>query len=487
MTTHLRSRPAIGLALALALLAAACGSRLTEDERAQLMTSGGGARTPGAAGVGGPATGLGDDGFEVGDDGAALDPGARVDAGAPEGGGADPGAAGGEGGGDPGAGGEGGAAPAACRPEEGGGPGVSMEEIRFGNVSTLSGPIPNFGRTGVNGVRAYFNMVNAEGGVCGRRLTLVGADDRLQAAANRAEHEKLSNQVLGFVGSTTVTDDGGTPIIDGNGIPDVSLAISDARIRSQHNFSPNPIDLSPGAGNGAGKMFAWMRETYGVGRAAIIWPAQASARGRALEYETDFTNAGIETIHKFEVAITETNFTSQVNTMANSNIDIVVTALEVNGMARLAQEFGQRRYFPEVPFYGAQAYGRTFLQLAGASAEGTRIGIAYAIPEDAPNNPAIARFNDWYARTNPGADVDFFAIMGWIAADMLVTGLRDAGPAPTRESLQAALQQHLADYDGGGIVGSIDAVNKKSARCYAVIEVRDGGWRRVHPAQGFQC
>lgn len=493
MNTHRRRRSTAAACLALLLLAAACGSRLSEQERAEALRTGTG------LGVAQPGAGLGPTGEDELEQDLGVDPVAGPDGVGATTGGTGPGAGptGGDattGGADGGTGATGGGATGgtgggeqACRPQPGGGPGVSMDEIRFGNVSTLSGPIPEFGRTGVNGVRAYFNMINAQGGVCGRRLTLMGGDDRLQAAANRSEHEKLADQVLAFVGNTTVTDDGGTPIIEAHGIPDVSLAISDARIRSPYNFSPHPIDLSPGAGNGAGRLFDWMREQYGVGRAAIVWPAQASARARAHAYRIDFAQAGIEVIHEFEVAITETNFTSQVNTMANSNIDIVVTTLEVNGMARLAKAFQQRRYLPEVPFYGAQAYGRRFLELAGAAAEGTRIGVAYAIPEDAPHNPAIARFNEWYARTNPGADVDFFAIIGWIAADMLVTGLRDAGPAPTRESLLAGLRAHLADYDGGGLIGNIDAVNKTPARCYSIIEVRDGAWRRLHPAQGFQC
>ena len=66
----------------------------------------------------------------------------------------------------------------------------------------------------MNGVKAYFNMVNNNGGVCGRKLTLVTADDRFQTATNRNETEKLADQVIAFVGNTSVVDDGGAPVID---------------------------------------------------------------------------------------------------------------------------------------------------------------------------------------------------------------------------------------------------------------------------------
>jgi branched-chain amino acid transport system substrate-binding protein len=478
-----RPRAILAILVLLALVTAACGSRLSDEERALALRTGSGVD---ASGVPAPTVEVDDlDDVDVAADG--LPAGPTTAAPAPTGGdGGDASqdaAPADEGGGAPEGGGE---AAGACVPQGEGGPGVSAEEIRLGNVSTISGPVPGFGRTGVNGARAYLNMVNAQGGVCGRQLTLVTADDRLQAAVNRSETEKLADQVLAFVGNTTVVDDGGAPIIDANQIPDVALAIADARISSPYNFSPNPIDLTPGVGNGAHRILAHYKQQHGIETAAIIYPAQASARGRALAYRDDFARAGIEVIHEFEVAITETNFSSQVNAMANSGVDVVITALEVNGMARLANEFEQRGYFPEVPFYGAQAYGRLFLQLAGSAGEGTRIGVAYAIPESADHNPAMAAFNEWYARSNPGQDVDFFAIMGWISADMLVRSIREAGPAPDRANVLARLQT-LTDYDGDGLVGSIDPANKGPARCFATLEVRDGGWVQTFPDRGFSC
>jgi ABC-type branched-subunit amino acid transport system substrate-binding protein len=362
---------------------------------------------------------------------------------------------------------------------------VSQGEVKVGNVSTMSGPVPGFGQTGVAGVRAYFNMVNATGGVCGRKLTLLTGDDRLQAASNRSETEKLSDQVLAFVGNTTVTDDGGTPVIDGKKIPDVSLSISEARIRSAFNFSPNPIDLD-GVGSGVAPVLQHMAKTYGISRAAIIYPEQASAKARALEYRQDFEKAGIEVVEEFSVAVTETNFSSQVNTMKNSDVDIVITALEVNGMARLAQAFDQARWFPKVPFYGAQVYGKKFLELAGSAANGTIVGFSFAIPEDRGSNQAVAKLHEWYTKSNPGLDFDFFAIMGWIAADMFVTALRSTGPNPTRESLHAELSKFTA-YQGGGIVGTINPAQKKPAQCFMVAKVANGSWQREFPGQGFQC
>ena len=376
-------------------------------------------------------------------------------------------------------------APTQCVPSNGGEVGVTKTEVKVGNVSTMSGPVPGFGETGVAAVRAYFNMVNAEGGVCGRKLTLLTGDDRLQAASNRSETEKLASQVIGFTGNTTVVDDGGTPIINEQKIPDASLSISEQRIESPYNYSPQPIDLS-GKSIAASKILAHMHDTYGASRGAIVYPEQASAKARALEYRGAMEKAGIEVVAEYSVAVTETNYSSQVNDMRNNDVDIVITALEVNGMARLAQAFDQARWFPEVPFYGAQVYGQKFLEIAGSAAEGTLVGINYAIPEDRDSNPAIAKMYEWYTKSNPGLDLDFFAIVGWIAADMFVTALKATGPNPTRDSLNAALKG-LGTYDGGGIVGNINPGAKTPAQCFMVATVEGGQWRREFPDSGFQC
>ena len=88
------------------------------------------------------------------------------------------GGGGGGGGGAPAAAGGGGAeagrgARAACSPQHTDAPGVTDTEIKLGNVSTISGPVPNFGATGRAGAKAYLDYVNSQGGVCGRKLTPV--------------------------------------------------------------------------------------------------------------------------------------------------------------------------------------------------------------------------------------------------------------------------------------------------------------------------
>lgn len=466
-----------------AMVLAACGSRLSDEQRAAVLAGGGSDEQ--SIGVGG--------GSSTGDDGSTVTTVAAGDVSVDGGtGGADP-AAGGDagGGGDPAAGGgDPAAGPAASGGSTCGGggasdTGVTAEEIRIGNVSTISGPIPGFGQTGVNAVKAYVNFVNASGGVCGRKLTLVTADDRLQSGTNKSQTDKLAEQVIGFAGGVTVVDDGAAQAINGTNIALTGLAITDAMKREPNNFATVPIDAADG-GNGALPILRYMKEKRGVSRAAIIWPAQASAKAAIDGYRKDLERAGIELVLETEVAVTETNYADDAANIEAAKADILMTTLELSGMARLAKAMEQNGYFPKIPFYGAQAYGRLFLKQAGSAAEPTVLGLAYAILEDAPNNPAVQTFITWYERTNPGADIDFFAIESWVAAAMYVDALRMVDGPPTRDKVLAKLRTFTA-YDAGGMKAPVNPAQKKSAKCFMVAEVEGGKWVRTHPATGFDC
>jgi len=459
------------LLVVLALLAGACGSRLSEEQRALAIAQGsGGGSDGGGGGSGGDGTtdttlAVGEAGAEGGTGGETITQG---------------GTTGGQ------VGGTTGAVAGGCKPGTATSTGVTPTEIKVGNVSQITGLVPGFAQTSVNGVKAYFNMINSQGGVCGRKLSLVTADDRFQSATNRAETEKMAGQTIALVGSLSVVDDGGAPIIDAKQIADVSLATTAPRVKAAFNFSPNPIDPTPNAGNGLGKILEYFKSTAGISKPAIFYQDVATGKNQADSYKVDFDKAGIPVVATYPVAPTATNFNTQANDMKQKGVDFVITVAEVNAMANLAKAFESVGYFPKVPFYGAQVYGQKFLKLAGPAAEGTKVGLIFAIPEEAAANPAVAALATWYAKTAPGADLDFFSVVAWLAADMFVTALKAAGPDPTQAKIVAEVKKFTA-YTGNGLVGTINPAQKKAPQCFNVIEVKGGKWVKTFPAKGFQC
>jgi branched-chain amino acid transport system substrate-binding protein len=76
-------------------------------------------------------------------------------------------------------------------------PGASDTEIKVGNTNPYSGPASAYGLIGKS-INAYFNKVNAEGGVNGRKITFISYDDAYSPPKTVEQARKLveSDEVL---------------------------------------------------------------------------------------------------------------------------------------------------------------------------------------------------------------------------------------------------------------------------------------------------
>jgi ABC-type branched-subunit amino acid transport system substrate-binding protein len=312
----------------------------------------------------------------------------------------------------------------------------------------------------------------------------VQSDDRFQSATNRSETEKLAGQVIAFAGSVTVVDDGGAPVLDQKGVADVSLATTLPREQAKNNFPPNPIDPTPGSGSGQDKALKWFKATYGVQKAAIFYQDVATGVNQSNTYKIDFQKAGIPVVQTYPVPPTATDFRSQALDMKQKGIDFVITVAEINAISNLARAFGQIGWFPKVADYGAQTYGQKLIQLAGKDAENTFASLIFHIPEE--GGPTASIMKTWYGRTAPGADLDFFALMGWVAGEMVTRAIRDAGPDPTQAKVVTALRTYN-NYQSP-YVAPINPAGKKPSSCFEVAQVKGGKWQKILPSGGgFQC
>jgi len=80
-----------------------------------------------------------------------------------------------------------------ARAEKHYGPGVSDTEIKLGQTMPYSGPLSGIGTTGRTEL-AYFAKINAEGGVNGRRITLISLDDGYSPPKTMEQVRKLVEQ-----------------------------------------------------------------------------------------------------------------------------------------------------------------------------------------------------------------------------------------------------------------------------------------------------
>lgn len=467
----MRRRAAIGLLVCL-VLAGACGGRVTQEQ--VLAEAGADGSSFGAAG--GTRAGLGTNG----DEGLGVSDGSDGSVIGGDGGSGGSGTAGGSGSA---------VDPDSTKPEGGNGGatdvGVTADKLVFGNVSTLSGPVPGLFRGALVGAQAWAAMVNSQGGIDGRLIEIKSGDDALDTGRNKNAHKALKDSVLAFVGSFSVTDGGGVSELQNTNIPDIGTPLDPNRFKLPNNFAPGP--LPPGWETGPVKYYL---KTFGpkpMKKTAFFVAAVETARVQGRRERAVIESLGYEIVYTREIQPNEPNYTGDVIQMRNQGVQNFMFEGQVDQIAGLINAMAEQSFRPTLLNPGATAYSDAFVKLTGKNAEGSRIDLTHALFLD-PSNPLpeVQLFRRWMAKVDPNQEVDLFAMYAWASGRMIEKALHDAGPAVTRDKLLAALGT-VTTFDSNGLIAPVNPAGKRPTDCFVVVRLQDGKFVREHPASGFDC
>lgn len=463
-----RPARALALALAVALGVAACGTELSDEERAQFLQSGTGSQE---AAQDGGSTG-GDS--SVGTDGSST---AAATGGAT---GGTAGTAGGTAGGTTGGSTGGASGPAACNAPSTE-VGVTGDKITLGGVFQLSGPVTGFAEQFLNGVRAKLAQVNGAGGVCGRTVEYLSRDDGFDASRNASQTRDLMGKVLAISGSFSTVDNGGATALAGSNVPDVSVAGTADRFNLPNHVSHShfPTTQTPFP------EFDHL-EAQGMKTAVLVYVSLASARGLMNTYETVLATHGIKVVKRIELSPTQFSYDATAREIANSGAEVMYFLHELNAASSMAQALANVPHKLKYPIFSSFSYGQNFLELAGPAAEGTMTVLNFTPFEEAASSAPTREFLKWLQQVAPGANPTYDALNGWTSATLLLESIQNIPGPITRASLLATLKA-VKDFDANGAWAPTRPNEKLSAACNLLMRVKGGKYVREAPAQGFLC
>ena len=363
--------------------------------------------------------------------------------------------------------------------------GITADTIRVGNVATLSGPVPGLFQGAPNGVEAYFEYVNSEGGVGGRKLELVSTDDALNCNENTKKTEELIDDTFALVGSFSVFDNCGAKVLsDNSGMPNVSYTLSAAAAGLENAFSPQPSP--PGFRTGP---FQYYKAELGASKVGILYGQSTSPdviEGQIAAMES----VGLKVVYKRAAATAETDFTSDVVRMRDSGADyLYLGSTNVVNIGRVVGAARQQGWKPKVIDAGPAYDARFFDQVDPKIAEGIHVPLPFAmvLGEDRETTPAVDTFLTWLEKAHPGFKPDLFTLFGWASAQLFVEGLEAAGDDPTRADLLEALAG-IDEFDADGLLPAANVGAKEPPTCWGMAQVRGGKFVRVLPEdKGFAC
>jgi ABC-type branched-subunit amino acid transport system substrate-binding protein len=455
----------IGLVTVAVLLASGCGARWDDDQQAAVAAryAGGGRAADGSEAAGADPTAVADATTTTA---AAGGPTAAAGTQAGSGGG---------GGGPAAAGAKPCAAPSKA-------PGVTDESISVGTVSSLSGPVPGIGASAAAGARSYVAYLNANGGVCGRKIVLREADDGTDNGRYRAVVGELGPKVLGLTGGFGAGDVGGVDVLKQQNLPVVDLPSGQAVADLPNVFDINPKFKDEHAVIGK---YRYLKEN-GANSVAIVYLAIEQSRAEAVSQQHLMEAAGIKVVLKQELPIQTLSFDSTARKVANSKADYLFFIGDTNSNASMARAMADTGYKLKFSEIFTLIYGTSFIERAGGAAEGTVTWLRSLPNEEAGSSPAVALFNEWVGRVAPSSPRDPFAVDSWAASKAFFDAL-SALPGPiTRDALIAQLAK-VGTYDAGGLYGPIQLGPEVTNGCEIAMKVVSGKWKRLAPAKGFLC
>jgi ABC-type branched-subunit amino acid transport system substrate-binding protein len=342
-------------------------------------------------------------------------------------------------------------APTAPEPVAAGSPvrGVTDQEIRFGIAGPFSGSAKELGRQMKLGIDTAFNRVNEAGGVEGRMLKLIAADDGYEptrtADAMKQLYEK--DQVFGIIGNV--------------GTPTAVVAVPYALERRMLFFGAftgaNVLRHDPPDRYVFNYRASYAEETDATVR-YLVKLRRIPARQIAVFAQQDtYGDSGFAGVAKAvrslgvsDAAIVRLNYkrnTVDVDDAVNQlklqkpPIKAVVMVAAYRAAARFIEkthDLFPGMIYTNVSFVGSTALADELMLLGARYASG--VIVTQVVPAVSGYSSVVLEYKNALAKYFAGEAPDYVSLEGYVAANVLIKGLQRAGPQLDTEKLIDALE-----------------------------------------------
>ncbi len=320
-------------------------------------------------------------------------------------------------------------------------PGASDIEIKIGNTAPYSGPLSALGAIGKS-IGAYFDKVNAEGGINGRKIKYISLDDGYNPAKTLEQVRKLveDDEVLLVVSPVgTPTNSAIHKYMNTKKVPHLFVGSGATKWGDPKNF-PYTMGWQPNYQSEARIYAAHILETRPNAKIGVLYQNDDHGKDYLKGFEDGLgEKARTMIVSKLSYEVTDPTVDSQMATLKASGADVFfnVTSTRFAALSiRKAAEMGWKpvHYLNKV----STAVGAV---MTPAGLE-NGIGIISADHAKDPTDPQFQsgkEYDDWLAwmkKYNPGADVkDNLNVVAYTMAQTVVQVLAQAGDDLTRDNV----------------------------------------------------
>jgi ABC-type branched-subunit amino acid transport system substrate-binding protein len=327
-------------------------------------------------------------------------------------------------------------------------PGVTKNSITVGSISTQTGPIASNFASLIYGEQAYFDYINAQGGINGRKIDY---KYKLDDGGNPSQFNQLVNTLINQDHVFAITG-----VATAFFTPNLFV---EAKIPTYgYNVTENwqgPSNLFAAGGSviylpSGGPGLAYVIDKTHAKSIAILAYGIASSAASCQADATNLTKAGYKVSYTdFKINYPGTTVATDVQRMKQAGADFVLSCMDVQGNINMARAIKQ--YGANITQLWLNGNDQQTLEQNQSLMQGVYFYVAH-VPFLAPLSqyPGLKLYVTEMKKYEPKYVYDEVAIQGWESAVLFAQGVKMAGPNLTQAKVIAA-DNSLTDFTAGGL------------------------------------
>lgn len=356
-------------------------------------------------------------------------------------------------------------------------PVLSGEPIKVGAIFSVTGTGAPLGTPEKETLELVKEMVNNSGGINGRPLEIIIADDQSDEnqALSAAKRLIESDKVVAVVGpSLSPTSLAIISTFEAAKIPLVSCAASvkiTQPVRSWVFSTAQPDTLA------VARLLEHLK-AKGIDKVAVLYDSNAFGKSGMDVLEKQAPEAKVQIVAKESFGSKDTTMSSQLTKIKTAQPQAVICWGTNPGPAVVAKEMKQMKF--EVPLFMSHGIAnRKFIELAEDAANGVvfpagKLLIAEALPNDDERKQVLLDYKQAFEKKfQKGPDT--FGGHAWDAIQIVVQALKQAGddPAKLRDAIEST--KGFAGISGVFNMSPTDH-NGLTKDSFVMVTIKDGKW-----------
>ena len=357
-------------------------------------------------------------------------------------------------------------------------PGVSSNQVKFGQSAALSGPAWQLGTNMNLGILAAFGEANRNGGVHGRKLVLDAVDDAYEPEAAIANTFALINDkdVFALIGAVgTPTSRSAVPVAAEAQVPYVAPLTGAAFLRESTWL--NVVNLRASYNQETEEMVARLTEDLGIKRIAVLYQDDSFGRAGLVGATRALSRRGMEPVSVGFYPRNTLAVKTALLDLRRGDPEAVIMIGAYRPVATLiewARKIDLDPVFINISFVGSNALA----DFLGPSGENVLVTQVVPFPSDV-SIPIVRSYQNALKAYSIEAMPGWVSLEGYIAGRLAIFGLEACGRNLTQECFLKSIQDaDKFDLDGFDLdYGFAD--NQGSDAVYLTVIDSDGSYRPI--------